>query len=106
MKSGILPVENNDLLLLPNKSTQLTADDYIHRARLAEKTLRYEDMLAQIRHVVQLKTTLTADERNLLALAYKNAVTTRRTGVCVCVCVTRYHVLFFFLFMFDFLHCD
>lgn len=58
-----------------------TAEDYVYRARLAEKALRYEDMLVQMRNVLDLKKKLTADERNLLVVAYKNAVTTRRTGL-------------------------
>jgi hypothetical protein len=68
---------------LNTKTVAITAEDYIYRARLAEKALRYEDMLIQMRNVLDLKKKLTADERNLLVLAYKNAVTTRRTGVCV-----------------------
>jgi hypothetical protein len=42
-------------------------------------------MLIQMRNVLDLKKKLTADERNLLVVAYKNAVTTRRTGVCMCM---------------------
>ena len=61
----------------------MTADDYIYRARLAEKALRYEDMLVQMRHVLDMRKKLSADERNLLVVAYKNAVTTRRTGCCI-----------------------
>ncbi len=66
---------------LNTKNNLFTAEDYIYRARLAEKALRYEDMLIQMRNVLDLKKKLTADERNLLVVAYKNAVTTRRTGV-------------------------
>lgn len=61
-----------------------TAEDYIYRARLAEKALRYEDMLIQMKNVLDLKKKLTADERNLLVVAYKNAVTIRRTGIFIC----------------------
>lgn len=69
------------LITTPNGKTPLfTAEDYVYRARLAEKALRYEDMLVQMRNVLDLKKKLTADERNLLVVAYKNAVTTRRTG--------------------------
>ncbi|UJR31888.1 hypothetical protein I4U23_019362 [Adineta vaga] len=63
------------------KTTTLTVEDFIYRARLAEKALRYEDMLIQMRHVLDLKKKLTPDERNLLVVAYKNAVTTRRTAI-------------------------
>lgn len=67
-----------------NFSNSLTVDDFIYRARLAEKALRYEDMLTQMRYVLNLKKKLTAEERNLLVVAYKNAVTTRRTGSTNC----------------------
>lgn len=80
IKSSIMPNEN-ETLTQANKSNGFTADDYIYRARLAEKALRYEDMLNQMRRVLELKKKLTADERNLLVVAYKNAVTSRRTGV-------------------------
>lgn len=71
------------LITNTNGKTHLfTAEDYVYRARLAEKALRYEDMLVQMRNVLDLKKKLTADERNLLVVAYKNAVTTRRTGQC------------------------
>jgi hypothetical protein len=85
MKASIIPTNNDGFAINNVKSTVLTADDYIYRARLAEKALRYEDMLIQMRHVLDVKKKLTADERNLLVVAYKNAVTTRRTGVCVCI---------------------
>lgn len=80
VKASYMPNEN-DGLGHTSKSNSLTAEDYIYRARLAEKALRYEDMLIQMRHVLELKKKLTADERNLLVVAYKNAVTSRRTGV-------------------------
>ena len=37
------------------KKVIYTAEDYIYRARLAEKALRYEDMLIQMRNVLGLK---------------------------------------------------
>ncbi|CAF3332845.1 unnamed protein product [Rotaria socialis] len=64
-----------------SKKSTFTVEDHIFRARLAEKALRYEDMLVQMRNVLDLKKKLTADERNLLVVAYKNAVTTRRTAI-------------------------
>jgi hypothetical protein len=76
-----------------SKNNTFTADDYIYRARLAEKALRYEDMLIQMRNVLDLKKKLTADERNLLVVAYKNAVTTRRTGVCVFYVINKFYSL-------------
>ena len=83
------------------KLATLTAEDFIYRARLAEKALRYEDMLIQMRHLLDLKKKLSADERNLLVVAYKNTVTTRRTGVCVCMCVCLIVSLDCILFLFS-----
>jgi hypothetical protein len=80
-KSLIININGIDGLELNSKNNSFTSEDYIYRARLAEKALRYEDMLIQMRNVLDLKKKLTADERNLLVVAYKNAVTTRRTGV-------------------------
>ena len=96
IKSSIMPNEN-ETLTQSNKSNGFTADDYIYRARLAEKALRYEDMLNQMRRVLELKKKLTADERNLLVVAYKNAVTTRRTGVCkeFSISITKIYKMFF-----------
>jgi ribosomal protein S2 len=82
-KSLIVNTNGGIGLGLNSKTNTFTAEDYIYRARLAEKALRYEDMLIQMRNVLDLKKKLTADERNLLVVAYKNAVTTRRTGVCL-----------------------
>lgn len=79
-------VNTNDIngVGINSKKSTYTVEDYIYRARLAEKALRYEDMLIQMRHVLDLKKKLTADERNLLVVAYKNAVMTRRTGMYTC----------------------
>jgi len=41
-------------------------------ARLAEQTERFEDMISEMKKVVELKEELTVDERNLLSVAYKN----------------------------------
>jgi hypothetical protein len=80
-KSLIVNTNIRDGLGLNSKINTFTVEDYIYRARLAEKALRYEDMLIQMRNVLDLKKKLTPDERNLLVVAYKNAVTTRRTGM-------------------------
>ncbi|CAF0766983.1 unnamed protein product [Adineta steineri] len=80
-KSLIVNINDENQLGSNTKNSKFTVEDYIYRARLAEKALRYEDMLIQMRNVLDLKKKLTADERNLLVVAYKNAVTTRRTAI-------------------------
>jgi len=93
IKSLIINTNDRVGLELNSKNNSFTAEDYIYRARLAEKALRYEDMLIQMRNVLDLKKKLTADERNLLVVAYKNAVTTRRTGVFVIIDKFYYYFL-------------
>ncbi|CAF3638120.1 unnamed protein product [Rotaria sp. Silwood1] len=80
-KSLVINTHDGINLGLNTRKSTFTVEDYIYRARLAEKALRYEDMLIQMRNVLDLKKKLTADERNLLVVAYKNAVTTRRTAI-------------------------
>ena len=49
-------------------------------AKITEQTERYEDMLDAMTKVVQANADLTADERNLLSIAYKNTIGSRRTA--------------------------
>ncbi|GLE07084.1 hypothetical protein PINS_up016955 [Pythium insidiosum] len=61
-------------------------------AKLSEQAERYEDMLT---HVKQLMTTsddeLTVEERNLVAVAYKNVVGARRAAWRVISSIERHH---------------
>jgi len=56
----------------------LTRDENVFMARLAEKAERYEDMVQMMRTVAQMGSELNPDERNLLAMAYKHSVGSRR----------------------------
>lgn len=47
-------------------------------SRIAEQTERFEDMLNYMKQVVNTGTELNVEERNLLSVAYKNSVGTRR----------------------------
>jgi 14-3-3 protein epsilon len=69
----------------------LSREDSIYYARLSEQAERYEDMIRYMKSVamvsdsfllinLQVKQVLTSDERNLLSLAYKNAVSKRRAA--------------------------
>ena len=56
----------------------VTREDHIYFARLAEQGERYDDM---IRHMTQVTDTpLSNEERNLLSVAFKNAVGARRAA--------------------------
>jgi 14-3-3 protein epsilon len=49
-------------------------------SRIAEQTERFEDMLEYMKKVVLLGSDLNTEERNLLSVAYKNSVGSRRTA--------------------------
>lgn len=49
-------------------------------AKLTEQTERFEDMLCYMNKVVALDADLSVEERNLLSVAYKNTIGTRRTA--------------------------
>ena len=49
-------------------------------AKLAEQAERYEDMAASMKTVTEVGGQLTNEERNLLSVAYKNVVGSRRSA--------------------------
>ena len=49
-------------------------------ARLCEQAERYDEMVTYMKEVAQLGGELSVDERNLLSVAYKNVVGTRRAS--------------------------
>jgi len=58
-----------------------TEDQIVIDARLAEHAERYPDMARDMRELVMLKTeTLSAEQRNLLSVAYKNVVGSARSS--------------------------
>jgi len=55
-------------------------EDLIYMAKVCEQTERFEDMLNHMKSVVTSGQSLTVEERNLLSVAYKNAIGARRTA--------------------------
>lgn len=55
-------------------------DELIYMAKICEQSERFEDMLDYMKKVAFLDQELSVDERNLLSVAYKNAVGSRRTA--------------------------
>lgn len=55
-------------------------EDQVIHAKLAEQAERYEDMAAAMKSVAEMSGTLTVEERNLLSVAYKNVVGSRRSA--------------------------
>lgn len=58
----------------------ITREDTITYAKMAEQAERYEDMVGYMENAVRAGGNLTADERNLLSVAYKNVVGVRRSA--------------------------
>jgi len=56
-------------------------EDAIYLARLAEQAERYDEMSDSMKRVAQLNEELTVEERNLLSVAYKNVVGSRRASL-------------------------
>ena len=58
----------------------LSRDELIYMAKICEQTERFDDMLGYMKKVLDDKEDLSVDERNLLSVAYKNSVGSRRTA--------------------------
>ena len=58
----------------------LSKEDLIYMAKVSEQTERFEDMLSHMKQVVNQGQELSVEERNLLSVAYKNSVGSRRTA--------------------------
>ena len=56
------------------------ADVLLSKAKLAEQSERYEDMVEFMKKYVDLKSGIAPEERNLLSVAFKNVVGARRSS--------------------------
>ena len=56
----------------------ISREELVYMSRIAEQTERFEDMLDYMKKVVQFGSELNTEERNLLSVAYKNSVGSRR----------------------------
>jgi len=54
--------------------------EYVQQAKLAEQAERYDDMADFMKKVTETGVELTNEERNLLSVAYKNVVGSRRSS--------------------------
>jgi len=55
-------------------------DDDVYQAKLAEQAERYEEMVDSMKKVAKTDQELTVEERNLLSVAYKNLIGSRRAS--------------------------
>jgi len=52
----------------------------VYKAKLAEQAERFDEMVAEMQEVAKQPPELTVEERNLLSVAYKNVIGTRRAS--------------------------
>ncbi|XP_033747559.1 14-3-3 family protein artA-like isoform X3 [Pecten maximus] len=55
-------------------------EEFVYRSKLAEQAERYEDMVQWMQKVAEEDTEMTVEERNLLSVAYKNVIGTKRAS--------------------------
>jgi len=60
--------------------SKLSRDDCVFLAKLSEQAERYEEMMNYMRECALSGGTLSVEERNLLSVAYKNVIGTRRAS--------------------------
>lgn len=59
---------------------QMTRAELVYMAKVCEQTERFEDMLDYMKRVLNCNEELTVEDRNLLSVAYKNSVGSKRTS--------------------------
>eukprot|EP00518_Triparma_eleuthera_P004015 CAMPEP_0182464998 /NCGR_PEP_ID=MMETSP1319-20130603/8946_1 /TAXON_ID=172717 /ORGANISM="Bolidomonas pacifica, Strain RCC208" /LENGTH=256 /DNA_ID=CAMNT_0024664675 /DNA_START=12 /DNA_END=782 /DNA_ORIENTATION=- len=55
-------------------------DSAVYMAKLAEQAERYDEMVEQMKEVAKVEQELSVEERNLLSVAYKNVIGSRRAS--------------------------
>ena len=55
-------------------------DNLVYKAKLAEQAERFDEMVADMKEVAKQPQELTVEERNLLSVAYKNVIGSRRAS--------------------------
>jgi 14-3-3 protein epsilon len=71
----VVPKRTAESFVLPDAHSEL-----LFLAKLAEQTERYDEMVLCMRKIVKQNSELSAEERNLLSVAYKNVIGTRRAA--------------------------
>jgi len=62
------------------KMTESTREECVYMAKLAEQAERYDEMVEAMKRVACMDVELTVEERNLLSVAYKNVIGSRRAA--------------------------
>ena len=55
-------------------------DSLVYKAKLAEQAERFDEMVSDMKEVARQPQELTVEERNLLSVAYKNVIGSRRAS--------------------------
>ena len=55
-------------------------ESLVYKAKLAEQAERFDEMVADMKEVAKQPQELTVEERNLLSVAYKNVIGSRRAS--------------------------
>jgi len=58
----------------------LSREEHVYLAKLSEQAERYEEMVENMKEVARLNSELSVEERNLLSVAYKNVIGSRRAS--------------------------
>lgn len=75
LAADLVPKKTADSFSIPDDHAQL-----VMMAKVAEQTERYDEMVLCMKKIVKQNSELTQDERNLLSVAYKNVIGSRRSA--------------------------
>uniref|UniRef100_A0A7S1QLY9 14-3-3 domain-containing protein n=1 Tax=Neobodo designis TaxID=312471 RepID=A0A7S1QLY9_NEODS len=75
LAADLVPKKTADSFAIPDDHTQL-----VMMAKVAEQTERYDEMVLCMKKIVKQNAELSQDERNLLSVAYKNVIGSRRSA--------------------------
>lgn len=75
LAADLVPKRSADSFQIPDDHQSL-----VTMAKVAEQTERYDEMVLCMRKIVKMNSELTQDERNLLSVAYKNVIGSRRSA--------------------------
>ena len=78
-------IRDNERLIIPHNRKKHTAnimdrDSLVYKAKLAEQAERFDEMVSDMKEVARQPQELTVEERNLLSVAYKNVIGSRRAS--------------------------
>eukprot|EP01017_Pseudomicrothorax_dubius_P025525 TRINITY_DN2767_c0_g1_i1.p1 TRINITY_DN2767_c0_g1~~TRINITY_DN2767_c0_g1_i1.p1 ORF type:complete len:267 (-),score=107.93 TRINITY_DN2767_c0_g1_i1:162-962(-) len=71
---------HGDYQIFGGEVMALSREENVFMSKITEQTERFEDMIEYIKKIVNSEAELTVEERNLLSVAYKNSVGSRRSA--------------------------